>query len=90
MTTNAFYRETLNNIAKRKEDGCICVEMESAAVQALCNFRNKEFYTFFTSGDLLDSPKWNQRHKDGEIKGTQHDSGHFDIALELAYYITSR
>ncbi len=56
-TTDSFYRETLNNIEKRKNDGCISVEMECSAIQAMCNFRNIEFYTFFTSGDLLDSLK---------------------------------
>lgn len=87
-TTDSFYRETLNNIEKRKKDGCISVEMECSAIQAMCNFRNIEFYTFFTSGDLLDSLKWDERKKKGQISGTQHDSGHFEIAIELADYIT--
>lgn len=87
-TTDAFYRETLNNFEKRKSDGCISVEMECSAVQAMCDFRNLEFYTFFTSGDLLDSPKWDERHKKGELEGTQHDSTHFDIAIELANYVS--
>ena len=86
-TTDAFYRETLNNFCKRKADGCISVEMECAALQAMCDFRGLSLYTFFTSGDLLDAPKWDERHKSGELKGTQHDSGHFDIALELARFI---
>ncbi len=34
-TTDAFYRETVNNFEKHKEDGCISVEMEGAAVQAV-------------------------------------------------------
>lgn len=88
-TTDSFYRETINNIEKRKSDGCISVEMECSAIQAMCNFRNLEFYTFFTSGDLLDAPKWDERHKKGQLKGTQHDSGHFEIALELANYIAN-
>mgnify|MGYP006329460515 FL=1 len=88
-TTDSFYRETINNFEKHKADGCISVEMECAGIQAMCDFRNLEFYTFFTSGDLLDAPKWEQRHKEGEFIGTQHDSGHFDIALELANYITN-
>ncbi len=87
-TTDAFYRETLNNFEKRKTDGCISVEMECSAVQAMCDFRVFEFYTFFTSGDLLDSPKWDERHKKGELEGTQHDSTHFDIAIELANYVS--
>ena len=40
-----------------------------------------------TRGDLLDAPKWDARMKKNQVKGTQHDSGHFDIALELARYI---
>ena len=86
-TTDAFYRETADNFKKRKADGCISVDMECAALQAVCDFRGLELYTFFTSGDLLDAPEWDQRHKSGEHKDTQHDSGHFDIALELAWYI---
>lgn len=87
-TTDSFYRETVNNFEKHKADGCISVEMECAALQAMCNFRNLELYTFFTSGDLLDAPEWDARCKQGEVKGTQHDSGHFEIALELACYAT--
>lgn len=87
-TTDAFYRETEDNFKKRKADGCISVEMECAALQAMCDFRGLEFYTFFTGGDLLDAPEWDPRHEKGEIKDTQHDSGHFDIALALSEYIS--
>lgn len=87
-TTDAFYRETKNNFEKHRADGCISVEMECSAVQAVCDFRGLEFYTFFTSGDLLDAPKWDKRHKEGELQGTQHDCEHFEIALELANYVT--
>lgn len=87
-TTDSFYRETINNFEKHKNDGCISVEMECSAIQAMCDFRNLEFYTFFTSGDLLDAPKWDERRKIGELSGTQHDSLHFEIALRLADYIT--
>ena len=86
-TTDAFYRETKNNFEKHKADGCICVEMESAAVQAVCDFRGLELYAFFTSGDLLDAPEWDERGKDSR-EGGQHDVGHFDIALDLAEYIS--
>ena len=86
-TTDAFFRETENNINKRKEDGCISVEMECSAMQAVCDFRGLELYYFLTSGDLLDAPEWNERHVEGEYAGTQHDTRHFDIAIELANYI---
>lgn len=86
-TTDSFYRETEGNIQKRKADGCISVEMECAALQAMCAFRGLKLYMFFTSGDLLDAPKWDTRRKANDNTGTQHDTGHFDIALALAEYI---
>lgn len=85
-TTDAFYRETAGNFQKRKADGCISVEMECAALQAMCNFRGLELYTFFTSGDLLDAPEWDERNLNSE-NGGQHDIGHFDIALALAEFL---
>ena len=85
-TTDAFYRETVNNFEKHKADGCISVEMEGSAVQAVCDFRGYEVYMFFTGGDLLDAPEWTDRRVKGQIRHTQHDPGHFDIALALAEY----
>ena len=88
-TTDSFYRETRGNFEKRKVAGCISVEMESAAVQAMCDFRGLDFYVFFTSGDLLDAPEWDERHALVESDvGTQHDAQHFEIALELAEFIS--
>ena len=89
-TTDAFFRETRNNFQKHKDDGCISVEMECSALQAVCDFRNLNLYMFFTSGDLLDAPEWDKRHKDEELKGTQHDTLHFEIALKLADYVTEK
>lgn len=86
-TTDAIYRETVNNFERHKADGCISVEMECAALQAMCDFKGLKLYAFFTSGDLLDAPKWDTRRKEGETEGTQHDTGHFGIALELARYV---
>jgi len=86
-TTDAVHRETRGNFEKRKAEGCISVEMECAAVQAMCDYRSLNAYFFFTCGDLLDAPKWDARKEKGQIKHTQHDPGHFDIALELARYI---
>ncbi|MGN0401196.1 MAG: nucleoside phosphorylase [Acetatifactor sp.] len=86
-TTDAVHRETRDNFEKRKEEGCISVEMECSAVQAMCDYRNLNVYFFFTCGDLLDAPKWDARMKKNQKKNTQHDPGHFDIALELAGYV---
>ena len=87
-TTDAVHRETRGNFEKRKSEGCISVEMECAAVQAMCDFRNLNAYFFFTCGDLLDAPKWDERKEKDQKEHTQHDPGHFEIALELACYIS--
>ena len=87
-TTDAVHRETRGNFEKRKSEGCISVEMECAAVQAMCDYRGLNAYFFFTSGDLLDAPEWDARQAKNQKKDTQHDPGHFDIALALAEYIS--
>ncbi len=89
-TTDAIHRETRPNFEQRKAQGCISVEMECAAVQAMCGFRGLEAYFFFTSGDLLDAPQWDARLAAGETEGTQHDPGHFEIARELACYVCAQ
>ena len=60
-TTDAIYKETINKMNKRKEQGCIVVEMESASIMALCENRNVEAYQFLYSDDTLDGEKWDAR-----------------------------
>jgi len=64
-TIDAFYRETRGKIARRKEMGAICVEMECAAMQAMCDFRGVEFFQFLYAGDNLDHSKWDPRSLSG-------------------------
>ncbi len=60
-TTDAFYRETRAKVEQRKKMGAICVEMECAAMQAMCNFRGVEFFQFLYAGDNLDHTDWDPR-----------------------------
>ena len=60
-TTDAPYRETLNKIARRKEDGCLTVEMESAALMAVAQFRNVIFGQALYGGDDLSGIEWDNR-----------------------------
>lgn len=41
-TTDAFYRETVDKIKRRKEQGCVCVDMECSANEAVSRFREKD------------------------------------------------
>lgn len=82
-TTDAFYRETRGKIARRKEMGAICVEMECAAMQAMCDFRGVEFFQFFYAGDNLDHAAWDPRSLSGTAKLEEKEKIAL-LAFELA------
>ena len=60
-TTDAPYRETANKIAKRREEGCLTVEMESAALMAVAQFRGVIFGQALYGGDDLSGIEWDNR-----------------------------
>lgn len=60
-TTDAFYRETRKKMERRKEQGCICVEMECASLAAVAQFRGLPFAQILWGGDNLDAPEWDRR-----------------------------
>ena len=60
-TTDAPYRETANKIQKRREEGCLTVEMESAALIAVAQFRKVTFGQVLYGGDDLSGLEWDNR-----------------------------
>ena len=60
-TTDAPYRETVKKIASRKDEGCLTVEMESAALMAVAQFRNVIFGQALYGGDDLSGTEWDRR-----------------------------
>jgi uridine phosphorylase len=60
-TTDAPYRETPNKIAKRIEEGCLAVEMESAGMIAVAQFRGVIFGQVLYGGDDLSGIEWDNR-----------------------------
>ena len=81
-TTDAFYRETRDNMQKRKADGCIAVDMECASVMAAGQFRGVPVYQFFYSDDCLDCEKWDPRTL-GARPASSHEK-YLRIAMEIA------
>ncbi|MBO4423570.1 MAG: nucleoside phosphorylase [Clostridia bacterium] len=67
-TTDAVYRETADKVRRRREQGAICVEMECAGMQAMCDFRGVEFFQFFYAGDNLDHDQWQPRSLSGSVR----------------------
>ena len=60
-TTDAPYRENPNKIAKRREEGCLVVEMEAAGMIAVAQFRNVPFGQALYGGDDLSGIEWDNR-----------------------------
>lgn len=81
-TTDALYRETRRNTARRRAEGCGAVDMECASLAAVCLFRGVEFYPFFYTEDKLDGEQWDP----GLLGKLPQDAkeAYLRIALELA------
>jgi len=60
-TTDAPYRETPNKIAARRAEGCLTVEMESAALMAVAAFRGAVLGQALYGGDDLSGAEWDHR-----------------------------
>jgi uridine phosphorylase len=60
-TTDAPYRETPAKIARRREEGCLTVEMESAGMMAVARFREVTFGQVLYGGDDLSGAEWDNR-----------------------------
>lgn len=60
-TTDAFFRETKAKVAMRKVEGCLCVEMEAAALAAVAQFRNVKLGQILYAGDDVSGHEWDHR-----------------------------
>lgn len=60
-TTDAPYRETVKKVNQRREEGCLTVEMESASLIAVSQFRNVTFGQALYGGDDLSGIEWDDR-----------------------------
>ena len=60
-TTDAFYRETKGLVARYKQAGCACVEMEVSALAAVAEVYSVEFGAILYGGDLVQADGWDHR-----------------------------
>ena len=56
-----MFRETRKKVRQRKEEGCIAVEMEAAALMAVARFRNVELAYILYGGDDVSGADWDER-----------------------------
>lgn len=88
-TTDSMYRETREKAKRRREQGCICVDMECASCAAVAQFRKKEVLQFFYSTDNLDSDKWEDHCLSNNAMVEEKDQIAL-LALELAARIAKK
>ncbi|MDQ3327668.1 MAG: nucleoside phosphorylase [Chloroflexota bacterium] len=60
-TTDAIYRETPTKVQRRRDEGCLTVEMEAAAFFAVAEFRGVIFAQILYGGDSLGGDEWDSR-----------------------------
>lgn len=60
-TTDAFYRETRSRVERRRQEGCITVEMEAAALFAAARFRGVQLAQLLYGSDDVSGAEWDPR-----------------------------
>ncbi len=71
-TTDAFFRETPGKVARRREEGCLTVEMEAASLFAVGRFRGVRVAALLYAGDDVSGEAWDTRdwHRQEELRMT--------------------
>jgi uridine phosphorylase len=77
-TTDGLFRETPGRIAARREEGCLTVEMETAALIAVARLRGVRFGQYLYAGDDVSGPQWDHRRwTRSQVRGEL-----FDLAVD--------
>ena len=61
-TTDAMYRETVDMIELRRNEGCSIVEMECASYYAVARYKQVKLGMVLYAGDDLSGRQWNSRN----------------------------
>lgn len=77
-TTDAFFRETPAKVARRREQGCLTVDMEASAMFAAAAFRGVAYGQLLYAGDDVSAAEWD--HRNWERQGSARDRL-LDLAL---------
>jgi uridine phosphorylase len=80
-TTDAPYRETIEELRQYRSDGVATVEMEASALFAVGAYRGVSVSAGFTISDLLSEEDWDQGyHSEEKLEGLKKI---FDVALAI-------
>jgi purine-nucleoside phosphorylase len=79
-TTDAPYRETVEELRHYRSDGVATVEMEASALLAVGAYRGVSVSSVFVISDLLSEEDWNQGyHSEEKLEALKQV---FEVALE--------
>lgn len=78
-TTDAFLRETKEQVSKRVSEGCLGVEMEVAGLQSVADFYGYDIYPFLEVGDIF----YDDSYDNEKLRSANNDFHKLDIALEI-------
>lgn len=78
-TTDAIYRETPDKIRRRRDEGCVVVEMEASAFMAIAQFRGVGLVQLLYAGDDVSGETWD--HRLWSTSSARHDL--FELSLDL-------
>jgi uridine phosphorylase len=79
-TTDGLFRETPDKVRRRRDEGCLTVEMEAAAFFALATFRRVPFAQLLYAGDSLAGEEWD--HRGWDKASVRRDL--FEVAADAA------
>lgn len=80
-TTDGLFRETRGKIERRRDEGCLVVEMEAAALIAVATFRRVRFGQYLYVGDDVGGEEWNER---GRLQASTVRQRLLDLSLDAA------
>ncbi len=80
-TTDAVFRETPTKVARRRDQGCITVEMEASAMFACAAFRGVAYAQLLYAGDDVSAAEWDHRNWQGQESARERL---LDLALDAA------
>lgn len=70
-TTDGFFRETPAKVARRRDQGCLTVDMEASAMFACAAFRGATYGQLLYAGDDVSATEWD--HRDWAKQDTVRD-----------------
>ena len=70
-TTDAIFRETPARVARRRQQGCLTVEMEASAMFAVATFRGATYGQLLYAGDDVSAEEWDHRHWDRQLSARE-------------------